>query len=174
MNYAPFPEMNTARLVLRPLTEADAPEIFILRTDSRVNKYIDRSAPADISEVVGFIRKIIEGITNNRWIYWAICLTEDPKLIGTICLWNFSEDQSVAEIGYELIPDFQGFGYMDEALRGILDYGFERVGLKKIEAFTHVDNQRSTRLLEKNRFRHEAGRKDDDNPHHIIYSLERP
>jgi ribosomal-protein-alanine N-acetyltransferase len=63
---------------------------------------------------------------------------------------------------------------MNEALTGILDYGFVNLGLKRIEAFTHVDNQPSARLLERNRFRLEAGRKDENNPHHIIYSLERP
>lgn len=174
MNFNPFPLMKTARLVLRPLMEADAPEIFTLRTDRQVNRYLDRTAPTSITEVERFIRRINEGISRNQWIYWAICRSGEEKLIGTICLWNFSEDQSVSEVGYELIPDFQGRGYMNEALVVILDYGFENLGLKKIKAFTHIDNQQSTRLLERNRFRLEAGRKDDHNPHHIIYSLTGP
>jgi len=82
-------------------------------------------------------------------------------------------DKSEAEIGYELLPGSQGCGYMNEALGCILDYGFQNLGLIKIEAFTHVDNQKSTLLLEKNRFRLEADRKDENNPHHIIYSLTR-
>jgi len=174
--FTPFPELRTARLVLRLMVEADAPEIYQLRSDGRVNRYLDRKAPANMAEVEEFIRRINEGISRNQWIYWAICPAGETQLIGTICLWNFSENpsRSVAEIGYELIPDFQGQGYMNEAMGIILDYGFENLGLKKIEAFTHGDNQQSTRLLERNHFRLESGRKDENNPHHVIYSLTRP
>ena len=88
----------------------------------------------------------------GQWFYWAICLTETDQLIGTICLWNFSEDRSRAEIGYELLPAFQGKGIMQEAVEAILAFGFEKLSLHGIEAIPTSDNKASIRLLEKNHF----------------------
>lgn len=75
------------------------------------------------------------------------------KLIGTICLWNINQENYSAEIGYELHPEWQGKGIMKEALSKIIDYGFQKMKLKEIEAFTNPLNDSSTRLLEKNNFK---------------------
>jgi ribosomal-protein-alanine N-acetyltransferase len=66
-----------------------------------------------------------------------------------------------AEIGYELFPDFQGKGIMQEATLKVIDFGIQHIGLNSIEAYTHCENQSSTRLLKKLNFkRHSTG---DDN-----------
>jgi len=62
---------------------------------------------------------------------------------------------------------------MSEALSKILDYGFNRIGLKKIEAFTHKNNLKSTAMLLKNNFKHDVGRTDKDNENNIIFSITR-
>jgi ribosomal-protein-alanine N-acetyltransferase len=80
----------------------------------------------------------------------------------------------VAEIGYELKPVFQGMGFMSETIQCVADYGFGTLGLGKLEAYTHAENIRSIRLLEKNHFILEVDRKDEGNIHQIIYSLTRP
>ena len=58
----------------------------------------------------------------------------------------------MAEIGYELHPDFQGKGLMQEAISTVTDYGFNKMNLKVITAFTHINNLRSTNVLLKNNF----------------------
>jgi ribosomal-protein-alanine N-acetyltransferase len=83
-------------------------------------------------------------------------LNGTDKLIGTICLFDFSEDLSKAEIGFELLPHFQGKGIMQEAALKVIHFGFQHVGLKSIEAYTHSENQSSTRLLEKLNFKRES------------------
>jgi ribosomal-protein-alanine N-acetyltransferase len=113
------------------------------------------------------------GILKRKWIYWAICVQHRPELIGTICLWNFSDDLSTAELGYELHPDFHGMGYMDEAVKQVIQYSFETLGISRLDAYTHRENIRSTRLLEKNRFMHDTGRRDSENPDNIIFTRER-
>ncbi len=85
-------------------------------------------------------------------VYWAITLNGTDKLIGTICLFDFQDDNLKAEIGYELLPDFQGKGIMQEVTAKIVDFGLHYLGLKSIEAFTHSENQSSTRLLQKLNF----------------------
>lgn len=148
-----FPELATARLTLRQLLETDDEYIFKLRSDERVNKYIDRPKAISIESAQAFIYNINDGIANDKWLYWAICLKGGGNLIGTICLWNFSDDKTEAEIGYELLPEFHGRGIMDEALKSVIEFANKKLQLKKILAFTHKENVSSSKLLQRNNFR---------------------
>jgi ribosomal-protein-alanine N-acetyltransferase len=160
-NFIPFPVLKTERLTLRQLACSDDNEIFALRSDDNVNKYLDRKPSQSIEDAKNFIQTINENIQRNDSIYWAITLNDTDKLIGTICLFDFSKDQLKAEIGYELLPDFQGKGLMQEAVSKVIDFGTQHIGLYSIEAYTHSQNKSSTRLLEKLNFKkHSAG---DDN-----------
>lgn len=173
MDFSPFPVLVTKRLILRQLNDSDDLSIYSLRSDENVNKCIERPILSSIREAKKFIEKINSGINQGQWVYWALCQKDQPDLIGTICLWNFSVDKTIAEVGYEQKPDFQGHGFMNEALQCILAYGFGTIGLIKIEAYTHIDNLNSTRLLERNHFLFDPKRKDEKNPYNIIYSLTR-
>ena len=152
-NFTPFPVLKTERLTLRQLVSGDANEIFALRSDANVNKYLDRKPSKSIDDAKTFIQTIDENIQRNDSIYWAITLNGTDKLIGTICLFDFSNDNLKVEIGYELLPDFQGKGIMQEAASKVIDFGIQLIGLKSIEAYTHSENQSSTRLLEKLKFK---------------------
>ena len=152
-NFKPFPVLKTERLTLRQLVSSDANEIYALRSDVNVNKYLDRKASKSIDDAKIFIQTINENIQRNDSIYWAITLNSTDKLIGTICLFDFSDDNLKAEIGYELLPGFQGKGLMQEATSKVIDFGIQHIGLNSIEANTHFENQSSTRLLEKFNFK---------------------
>ena len=154
-NFTPFPVLKTERLTLRQLRSTDDKEIFALRSNDNVNKYLDRKPGKSIDDAKNFIQTINENIQRNDSIYWAITLNGTDKLIGTICLFDFSEDHSKAEVGYELLPDFQGKGIMREATSKVIDFGFQHVGVASIEAYTHSQNQSSTRLLQKLNFKRE-------------------
>lgn len=152
-NFKPFPVLKTERLTLRQLVSCDADEIFALRSNDNVNKYLDRKPSKSIDDAKTFIQTINKNIQRNDSIYWAITLTGIDKLIGTICLFDFSDDNLKAEIGYELLPNFQRKGIMQEAASKVLDFGIQHIGLNLIAAYTHSENQNSTRLLEKFNFK---------------------
>ena len=152
-NFKPFPILRTGKLTLRQLVSSDDNEIFALRSNENVNKYLDRKPSKSIDDAKTFIQTINENIQSNNSIYWAITLNGINKLIGTICLFDFSTDNSKAEIGYELLPEFQGKGIMQEAISKVIDFGIQHIGLNSIEAYTHSENQSSTRLLEKFNFK---------------------
>jgi [ribosomal protein S5]-alanine N-acetyltransferase len=166
-NFTPFPVLKTERLTLRQLRSTDDNEIFALRSNDNVNKYLGRKPSKSIDDARTFIQTINQNIQKNNSIYWAITLNGTDKLIGTICLFNFSDDNSKAEIGYELLPDFQGKGIMQEAISKVIDFGFQHIGLASIEAYTHSENQSSTRLLEKLNFK--SNRAAEEN--FIIFTL---
>lgn len=144
----PFPVLVSERLILRQLNPQDDQAIFSLRSDERGSKFIDRPKQTKLEEAQAFIHKIIL----NKSLYWAICRKADEALIGTICLWNFSDDKTKAEAGYELMPEYQGKGFADEALKVVIAYSFEKIALQTLYAHTHKDHKRSRRLLERNGF----------------------
>ena len=160
-NFTPFPVLKTERLTLRQLLSSDDKEIFDLRSNDNVNKYLGRKASKTIDDARNFINSINENIQRNDSIYWAITLNSTDNLIGTICLFDFSNADSNAEIGYELLPAFQGKGIMREAASRVILFGIQHIGLKSIEAYTHSENHSSTRLLEKLDFKRESAGEDN-------------
>ena len=154
-----FPVLKTQRLTLRQLSTNDEAQIFTLRSDPKIDQYLDRPPCETMDDARQFIHKIIE----SGALYWAITNTGDDTLVGTICLFGISEEDKKAETGYELLTGYQGQGIMQEALSAVTDYAFSALALRKIEAFTHQDNQASARLLEKCGFRI-TGSTDAENP----------
>jgi ribosomal-protein-alanine N-acetyltransferase len=163
-----FPTLTTERLTLRQPLESDVQEIFLLRSDTIVNKYLGRQPTETVEEAFSFIKKVNENFKIDAGLYWAIAQTVNQKLIGTICLFNFSEELKKCEIGYELLPNYQGI--MNEVLNKILEFTFQTLGLETIDAVTHKDNQSSTKLLQKFNFE-ETAIIDEANPNLIVFRL---
>jgi ribosomal-protein-alanine N-acetyltransferase len=170
-NFTPFPVLETERLTLRALTLEDAKAIFGLRTNKEVNEYIDRKVPRNLSEARAFIDRISTLAENNKGIFWVIASKSTNELMGTIGLRNFEDEEDYAEIGYEINPDYQERGYMSEAFEPVLNYGFQNLELKTIEAFTHKNNTASIALLEKLDFVFDPERKDEGFENNISYLL---
>ncbi len=166
-----LPGLNTNRLVLKQIEHTNASEILFLRSNKVVNAYVTRPETKNLKEAIAFIDKINNGIEAQDWLFWGIFLKENPKLIGTICLWNFSKDHKTAEVGYDLHPHFHGKGIMNEALVRILGYGLKKLELDQIEAYTHKDNEASKKLLVRNSFIFNEHRFDQENANNIIYTL---
>lgn len=174
MNFTPFPTLLSERLLLRNIEKSDCDTILFLRSDKEVNKFIERPEhrkTKNKEDALKFIKEINENLENNKSIAWGITLKEDPQIVGTICLWNFSEDNKTAEVGYDLNPKFQRKGIMNEALKMIIEFGFTKLNLNLIEAFTHHQNESSKKLLEKNGFHFMNNRKDLENDSNIIFEL---
>jgi len=164
-----FPTLKTKRLVLRQLVTTDAQDVFHLRTDTEVIKYIDRPVSREDKNGKAFIERISKGVKNRELFFWVISQKENPKLIGSICLWNFSSDKTIAEVGYELNPKHFRKGIMNEALTVVLDFGFNSAQFKTIEAFTHRANLGSKTLLTKHGFVEVKERVDEHNLNNIIF-----
>jgi ribosomal-protein-alanine N-acetyltransferase len=169
INFSSFPTLKTDRLVLRKLVKSDAETVFALRTDKDINKFIERPPERQEKNGLEFITRIDKGLANNSFVNWAISYKSESKLLGTICLWNFSEDKKIAEVGYNLIMQQHGKGIMSEALKAVLDYGFNTLNFETIEAFTHKNNTASVNLLLKQDFKCDDKRKDDDNKNNLIF-----
>lgn len=174
MKISTFPKINTERLILRKIEESDCDDILFLRSDETINKFIHRPEnrkTKNVSDAILHIQKLDKQNKENKSFTWGITLKNNSKIIGSICLWNFSKDYKTAEVGYDLKPTFQRKGIMSEALNGVINFGFNNLNLNDIEAFTHFENENSKMLLEKNGFNIVEGRKDDDNLSNVIYEI---
>jgi len=169
-NFTPFPILTTERLTLRQLAINDEQEIFTLRSDSEINKYLGRKISNTIDDARNFIHMINENINKNDSLYWAITFNDSNKLVGTISLFDFSDETDSCEIGYELLSTFQRQGIMKEAVEKVVGYAFNSIKVKNIEASLHRDNQRSINLLEKLLFK-KSNNADETNPDLIGYHL---
>ena len=175
-DFTNFPCLETERLKLRPLQQEDAPEIFALRSSKQVNQYLDRKPATSMKDAEGFIDTIRSKTGDGKQLFWAIHQKEEKKMVGTVLLWNISVADAKAELGYELLPECQGKGLMQEAVRAVLRYGFETLNLQTIEAFTWPVNKPSLSVLEKFHFTRdrEAEKRADANEgrgDNVIYSL---
>lgn len=142
-------DINTSRLHLRQLTDVDTPGIMAIRSNAQVNKYLGRSNDCTLDDALVFIGKIKDLVSNRNGFYWAITLKETNALIGTICYWNLEPADAKAEIGYELLPDYQGRGYMTEAINAVLSFGFNTLNFEQVTACPVKDNSRSEAVLKR-------------------------
>ncbi|MCL1668095.1 GNAT family N-acetyltransferase [Elizabethkingia ursingii] len=152
MNSAAFPVLKTERLTLRQLSIDDWQDIFALRSDPKINEFLDRQICKTKEDAINFINSINRNFEKGNSFYWAITLTKTNTLAGTISLFDLSSENSSCEIGYELMTEFQGQGIMTEAIQAVIDYVFHTLKSKKILAFTHYKNQNSINLLLKSNF----------------------
>lgn len=155
-NFSPFPALTTSRLVLRQPTQNDVAEVFSLRSNAAILRYVDRDPCQSLVEAAEFIDKITAPIINNEAISWAICIKGTDKQIGDIALWKITKEHHRAEIGYCLHPQHQGKGLMSEALAAVINYAFQQMHLHSIEANTNPENKASQKLLERAGFVQEA------------------
>jgi [ribosomal protein S5]-alanine N-acetyltransferase len=156
LQFTPFPEIQTKRLLLRKIVPADLEEIFFLRSDPGVLRYINKVLSPTRESALDWISRMNTNIQSNTSIVWGITLQGDKKVIGTICLWNIQEEHHRAEVGYALHPGHQYKGYMSEALEAVLNYSFSIMNLHSLEASVNPANTASINLLQKNKFVREA------------------
>ncbi len=151
--FSKFPVLETKRLRLRELRYEDGPDIYAY-FNKDVAKYYDWW-PASVTEGRGFVRYFKTGYQEELSIRWAITLKPTDTIIGSC---GFSEFYrfSRAELGYELSKDYWGKGIMKEALQAIIPFGFDEVGIHRIQASVFPENQASIHLLENLGFQKEG------------------
>jgi ribosomal-protein-alanine N-acetyltransferase len=155
LDFKIFPQLQTERLILRNIESTDAELIHKLRSDEVVNQFVGRDNSSTVEKAKEFILKIQNLVKKNEGLYWIIRRKENNDLVGTVCLWNFDTENEIVEIGYEMLPEFQGKGIMTEAIKAVTAHTFEEIKAKIITAFPSEDNVNSVAILKKLNFEFE-------------------
>ncbi len=152
-----FPQLITERLVLRKLRASDTDALFKLFSNPQVTRYYDLETFHSPEQAKQLLESFQQRYVRQIGLRWAIALGDHPKeLIGT-CGYNiWIQAANRAVLGYDLSPTFWHRGIMGEALAAVLDFGFEKMQLNRVEALSFPDNSASQRLLEKLGFHREG------------------
>ncbi|MDR0898632.1 MAG: GNAT family N-acetyltransferase [Oscillospiraceae bacterium] len=147
--FSHLPELSTQRLLLRRMTMADAADVYAYSRDPEVSRHVLWDAHRSISESRAYLRYILRQYRMSEPSSWGIIHKETGRLIGTIGFMWWNHEYRSAEVGYSLSRAYWNQGLMTEALRAILRFGFDEMGLHRIEAQHETSNPASGRVMQK-------------------------
>lgn len=140
-------ELETERLVLRKFTVADADDMFQnWANDAEVTKYMRWTPYTSVDDVRGYLTEVEKQYDNNKY-YWGIQI-KNGGCIGAISASVFDNDCR-AEIAYCIGRAFWGNGYTAEAVKEVIRFLFEEVGINRVEAYHSVNNPASGAVMRK-------------------------
>jgi RimJ/RimL family protein N-acetyltransferase len=144
-----IPTLETERLVLRPFVLADAPEVRRLCSAREIHDgtlSIPHPYPAGLAEE--WIGRHAAAFERMEFLPLAVLRRSDGALVGSVGL-GFSPAHARAELGYWIGVPYWGQGFATEAAAELVRYGFEELGLERINAHHFPENPASGRVLTK-------------------------
>lgn len=143
-----LPVLTGERVRLRAPDEHDREALFALFSHPDVVRYWSTPAWSEMAAADAWFGRMGGSLLAGTGMTWAIAGIDDDRFVGTVSLHAIFLEQARAEIGYTLHPSQWGRGLAREAVRLALRFGFDRLGLRRIEADTDPANAASCRLLE--------------------------
>ncbi|WHY55914.1 GNAT family N-acetyltransferase [Peribacillus simplex] len=142
-----FPVLNTERLCFREIRESDAQAVFQCLSKDEVTRFYGQDSLENVEQAKDIIASFAKNHLEKRAIRWGIERKDTQELIGTIGFHAHSPKYRRAEIGYEIHPAHWRKGFASEALKEIIDYGFNDLDLTRIGAVVFLENKPSSELL---------------------------
>ena len=146
--YVEIPKVETQRLILRSLGDADIDPLHHVFCGEGVLRYFPRSDPPSREQVKKMIAGQIEHWEKHGYGWWAVDCRARNRLIGW-CGLQYLPGTDEIEVAYLLAQPFWGQGLATEAARAALRFGFEDLGLDRIVAIVHPENAASRRVAAK-------------------------
>lgn len=142
-----IPTLIGRNLKLYAMTAEHAPALFRIWSHPEVSRWLGVPQLSSIEETEQLIRLLSQMAQDEESLRWSI-VGPEGEVIGS-CGYNSWQLQGAyrGEIGCDLLPACWGLGYMREAMGLVLEYGFETMGLNRVEALCHPDNGRADRLV---------------------------
>ena len=143
--------MKTDRIYLRKFENSDLENVFRGLSHPDIIKYYGisfNSLEATKEQMTWFT----DLEKNKTGIWWAVCSKEDDTFLGAGGLNDLCEEKKKAEIGFWLLPENWGKGIMTEAMPLIIDYGFNKLDLKRIEGLVETKSSNCKKALKKLNF----------------------
>lgn len=149
-------DLKTSRAHLRPLALEDAGAMYEIYRDPETMRYWSSPPVTDVDGALKLVQADLDWVEEGNAIVWAIAEPSSNKALGKFVLFQFSQENRRAEVGYVLNREHWGNGLMTEIMARVIDYAFDELGLHRLEADTDTENAGSIALLEKMGFVHEG------------------
>jgi len=155
---APVYPIRSARLLLRPLTEADVGDLVEYRSIPEVCRYVpfEPQSAEDVKVRISGVWRPQTLDQEGDAITLGAELVESGKVIGDVMVRWLSAEHSCGEIGYVFSPAYSGRGYAAEAAHAGLHVAFDDFGLHRVIARVDARNLASARLARRIGMRQEA------------------
>ena len=142
--------LETPRLILREYTEDDSATVLAYQSDPRYLRYYPWEERT-LEDVQRLVRTFIDWQSESprRRLQLAVLLHESGTLIGSCGVRRKPDDDTEADIGFELSPGHWGQGYATEAATAMVEFAFRELGLSRLSSWCIADNAASARVLEK-------------------------
>ena len=170
--------LHTERLLLRPVTMEDAEAMFEnWASDPEVTKYLTWPPHDSVEVTKAVISNWLESYQRKDFYLWVIVLKENGHMpIGSISVVEHVDDRRKAEIGYCMGKPWWHKGIMSEALKAVMDFLFDQVGMNRLEARHDPRNPHSGNVMKKCGMTYEgthrqAGRNNQGICDEIVYAL---
>ncbi len=148
-----FSELHTDRFLLRPIDENDAQFVFEnWARQPNVCKYMTWKPHKTIRETQQFISFCIAGWDRNNYT-WIIEKRESKQIVGSF---GARLNQHKLDIGYLLMENYWGYGYMTEVITAFIREAFKLEGVRRIWAVCDIENSASRQVMEKSSMRYEG------------------
>jgi RimJ/RimL family protein N-acetyltransferase len=151
-----LPTIESRRVRLRWLTEADIPALVAIFSHPEVTRYWSTPPHTGTHQAEELLSDIHRHFHDRTLFQWGVAQRQTDRIIATTTLWQIDADNRRAEIGFALQRDYWGQGLMQETLQVFLAWCFDELQLRRIEADVDPDNSAALRLLEKLGFEREG------------------
>ena len=141
-------DIDLKRLYLRKFNLNDYEDVFEYASNPNVTRYLTWNAYTNKEDSLKYLKNVAS-IYNEKTFRWAIVLKSNDKVIGSIDAVNIDEVNETVEIGYVENEKYHNNGYMSEAFKGVIDYFFNKVGVKKVLARYQIENLASRKVMNK-------------------------
>jgi [ribosomal protein S5]-alanine N-acetyltransferase len=171
MTVVDFPTIKTKRLLLRQFVESDLEHVYKGLSDPEIIKYygVSYKTLEDTKAQMQFFADLEK---ERTVICWAVCSLDNKTFCGAGGLNSLNKEHKKAEIGFWLLTEFWGQGIMTEVMPIICNYGFDKLGLHRIEGLVETDNLNCKNAMKKLDFRHEGTMTDCEIKNGKFISLE--
>ena len=152
--------IETSRLLVRLFTESDLPALMEVNGDDAVTRYVPYPTWQSLDDAKAWFKRMSDLQAVDKALQFVVTTKTTGKAIGTCLLFHFDDIAARAELGYVLGQAHWGQGYMREALTALINFAFDQMSLRTLDATVDVRNVRSIRLLQR------LGFVDAELPHH--------
>jgi [ribosomal protein S5]-alanine N-acetyltransferase len=143
------PILETERLRLRELTIDDKEDVFAYASDPEVTKYMIFPTHTSIADSIAYLETCPKNFAARERIPFAIELKDTREFVGACDFHHLAPQHHRIEVGYTLNRNHWGKGYMTEALREMIRFAFEEMGMHRLAATCDFDNIRSAAVMER-------------------------
>jgi RimJ/RimL family protein N-acetyltransferase len=141
---------------LRPWCDEDVPALVRACQDPEIPRWTRVPSPYGESDARMYMQQRYDAVRTGAGAPYAVVDPHDGRLLGSISLTRFVWEHGRAEVGYWLGPEARGEGHAVRAVRLICRWGFEELGLERIELLAATSNLPSQRVAERAGFTREA------------------